>query len=115
MTTPSDQEEDERGDVESSGAALDRRCSGFRLHGRAASLGRDVGRIAHAVEQVADLGFVLGLEPRSRLGNVLGDLLDELAPARRGEVGQLTLEAIEVVLDQLVSRSAHFDSVLSTK
>ena len=72
-------------------------------------------RIAHAVEQVADLGFALGLEPRSRLGNVLGDLLDELAPARRGEVGQLTLEAIEVVLDQLVSRSAHFDSVLSTK
>ena len=83
--------------------------------GVTARLGRDVSRIAHAVEQVADLGFVLGLEPRSRLGDVLGDLLDELAPARRGEVGQLTLEAIEVVLDQLVSRSAHFDSVLSTK
>ena len=92
-----------------------RPSSGRRLRGCAARLGRNLGRIAHPVQQVADVGLALGLESGPRLGDVLGDLLDELAPTRRGEVRQLALEAIEIVLDQPVSRSAHFDSVLSTK
>jgi hypothetical protein len=113
---PADEEQHERPDLDRPRAALvsaSRSSSGLRRD--LASLGRDVGGIAHPVEQVADVGLAFRFEPGTRLGDVLGDFLDELAPARRWEVRQLALEMIEVVLDQLVSRSAHFDSVLSTK
>jgi hypothetical protein len=48
------------------------------------------------------------------LGDVLRDLLLELAPALAGEAGELFSEALEVVVDQRVGRGGHF-AFLSTK
>jgi hypothetical protein len=86
---------------------------GRRLRGRATRLGGDVGRVAEAVEEVPHVRLALVPETGTGLGDVIGDLLNELATASRRKARQLLLEPVEVVVDQLVS--AHFDAVLSTK
>ena len=50
-----------------------------------AGLGGDVGRVAEALQHSADGGFGLGVQSGPGGGDVLGDLVQDLAPAVGGQ------------------------------
>jgi hypothetical protein len=79
-----------------------------------ACVGSDVRRVAEPVEERADLRLVLRGEARPRLRDVLGDLLDELPPPRAREPSELGVEALDIVVDELVGCALHDCGLPST-
>ena len=77
-------------------------------------LGCDLLGVPQTIQERSDRGLVLALQVRTGLDDVLGDLVDKLAPPRSGKAAELGVQALQIVLDELVSRGAHV-SVLSTK
>jgi hypothetical protein len=70
-------------------------------------LGGDVGGIAQALQHVADGRFGLGIQGGAGGGDVLADLVQDLAAAVGGQALQLGLEVGEVAVDQRVDGGGH--------